>query len=76
MWATDPNLGAIVRIGADGTVTPILVSADGGQTQRPGFIVPGTDGQAMWFTIPDTSQVAKVSTGATRRSPGTPFPGT
>ena len=64
MWATDPNLGAIVRIGADGTVTPILVSADGGQTQRPGFIAPGTDGQAMWFTIPDTSQVAKVSTGS------------
>jgi len=64
MWATDPNLGAIVRIGADGTVTPILVSADGGQTQRPGFIAPGTDGQAMWFTIPDTSQVAKVSTAS------------
>ena len=59
MWTTDPNLGAVVRIGSDGTVTPVLVSADGGQTQRPGFITQGTDG-AMWFTIPDTSQVARL----------------
>ena len=61
IWTTDPNLGAVVRVGADGTVTPVVVSADGGRTQRPGFIVAGR-GDQMWFTIPDTSQVATVST--------------
>ena len=64
MWTTDPNLGAVVKVGPDGTITPIEVSSNGGQTQRPGFIAPGTDGKFMWFTIPDTSQVAKVSTGS------------
>jgi streptogramin lyase len=59
MWATDPNLGAVLKIGASGALTPVLVSRDGGQTQRPGFIVDGGDGN-MWFTIPDTSQVASV----------------
>jgi virginiamycin B lyase len=59
MWATDPNLGSLVRIAADGTLSPVIVSHDGGQTQRPGFVVDGGDGN-MWFTIPDTSQVASV----------------
>jgi virginiamycin B lyase len=65
MWATDPNLGAVVKIGTDGSLTPVPVSQNGGQTQRPGFIVDGGDGN-MWFTIPDTSQVASVpATGET-----------
>ena len=64
MWTTDPNLGALIRVGTDGTVTPVPVSSDGGQTQRPGFIVPGADG-LLWFTIPDTSQVASVTTTGT-----------
>ena len=59
MWATDPNLGAVVKVGTDGSLTPVQVSNDGGQTQRPGFIVDGGDGN-MWFTIPDTNQVASV----------------
>ena len=59
MWATDPNLGSLVRIGADGSLTPVIVSHDGGQTHRPGFVVDGGDGN-MWFTIPDTSEVASV----------------
>jgi virginiamycin B lyase len=60
MWATDPNLGAVLRIGANGSLTPVVISHDGGQTQRPGFITDGGDGN-MWFTIPDTSQVASVA---------------
>jgi len=59
MWATDPNLGAVVRIAADGTLSTVQVSHDGGQTQRPGFIVDGGDGN-MWFTITDTSEIASV----------------
>jgi virginiamycin B lyase len=65
MWSTDPNLGAVVKIGTNGSLTPVLVSHDGRQTQRPGFIVDGGDGN-MWFTIPDTNQVASVpATGDT-----------
>jgi virginiamycin B lyase len=62
MWVTDPNLGAVVRIGVDGSVTPTLVSSDGGSTHRPAFIVRGPD-DAMWFTIPDTSQIGRIDTG-------------
>jgi streptogramin lyase len=49
----------LVRIGADGALSAVIVSKDGGQTQRPGFVVDGGDGN-MWFTISDTSEVASV----------------